>query len=349
MKSNEATAVAHLILEYVENMHNLPEPPALPELLAEDELFLRYHANMIALRNTLNAFANGDLSPTVFSRGFIAGSCKALQANLRHLVWKVQQVENGDYTQRVNFLGDFSSAFNSMVVKLATTIEDLQQKEEALTNLAVSLQEEARRRSTTMQELKKSEAKFKYLAQYDPLTNTLNRRSFFPLAEATLQSAAALGNPCCLCLMDIDHFKRFNDSYGHTEGDKALKHVVEQSKESLRQADTMARYGGEEFIFLFPGADLQQGYAAANRARLAIEQSRLTLENGEVVGLTASFGGVEIQPQYMMTDYEKDLQIFIAQADVALYEAKTKGRNQVCMVPAQKHEEGDNTASSCSP
>ena len=326
-------AVAHLILEHIRKLHDAPEPPAIPDSFADDEAFVTFHNKLLSLRRTLTAFANGDFSQTAHSRGYLAGACKALQAHLSHLVWKVQQIEKGDYTQRVDFLGEFSSSFNNMVIKLGATITELQQKEEALSALAVSLQEEARRNRAILMELKKSEAQFKHLAQHDPLTGCLNRRSFFPLAEAKLQSALSLGKPCCVCLLDIDHFKRFNDVHGHVEGDQALKHVVAQSTSSLRQSDILGRYGGEDFIFFFPGTTLQQGYAAAERIRTAIEKTPLMLANGTLAPLTASIGIVEITESPHNDPIEELLKYSIVLADAALYDAKTNGRNRTCSPP----------------
>ncbi len=333
LKDREAVlSIAYQILEYSEQLHDAPTIPEIPAPFANDERFNKYHDKLLSLRTTLFSFAKGDLSPTIIHRGVVAGACKSLQANLRHLVWIVQQVEKGDYTQRVDFLGNFSSAFNNMVIQLASTIEALKQKEEALTSLAVSLQAEVRKRSETLQELKKSEANFKYLAQHDYLTGTLNRRYFFTFAEAQLESSRSLESSCCVCILDVDNFKKFNDTYGHMEGDRALKHIVEHGTNALRQSDIMGRFGGEEFIFLFPDADMEQGQAVAERIRCAIENNPLILENGSPVTLTASLGVSEIiiekDAQHII---EKKLKPAITQADKALYIAKALGRNQVCI------------------
>ncbi|MDD4702528.1 MAG: GGDEF domain-containing protein [Desulfovibrio sp.] len=276
------------------------------------------------------SFARGDLSQQLSMRGVVAGSCKALQANLRHMAWKVQQVERGDYTQRMDFMGDFSSSFNRMVVQLETTIQALQQKEEALTNLAVSLQAEVRRRSETLQKLKKSEAEFKYLAQYDPLTGVLNRRSFFALAPKKISNSFELRNGCCFCLLDIDFFKVVNDTYGHVAGDHALKFVAEQAQGCLRKSDIMGRYGGEEFIFLFCDADLEQGYVTAERIRTTIESTPLTLEDGRKIVLQASLGIAGLLAAWTDRYSCSELQDHaIKLADIALYMAKEEGRNRV--------------------
>jgi len=331
MSDNEALVVARQVLEYIEHLQNSREIPEIPERFAHDINFLNYRKKIIELRNVLTAFTRGDLSVPITSKGFIAGSCKSLQAHLRHMVWMVNQVEAADYDQRIDFLGELSISFNNMVLRLKQTTDALLQKEEALTELAISLQKEAKRRSETLQELKKSEQRFKYLAQHDPLTDLLNRRSFFSFAEMALESASSLNNPCCVCLLDVDDFKKFNDTFGHLEGDSALQHVVTHSLNTLRQTDIMGRYGGEEFIFLLNITEEAHGYAAAERIRLAIEKHAVSLENGDAAPLTVSIGIAVILPDNKTYDYAAKLRLGIAKADAALYEAKAHGKNQTCM------------------
>lgn len=334
MNDIDQLEIAGAVLRYVEKLIESPTVPQIPEQFASDPQFIIFHEKILTLRAIAASFATGDLSPQITLRGVLAGSYKALQANLRHMAWKVQQVEKGDYSQRVNFMGDFSLAFNSMVQQLATSIEALKQKEEALTNLAKTLQEEARRRSEAMVRLKKSEAEFKYLADHDPLTGALNRRSFFDLAMSKMERSFSLGKSCCVSLLDVDFFKIFNDTHGHVEGDRALRHVVKKSQENLRQADIMGRYGGEEFIFFFTDGDASQGEIAANRIRQALAATPFELQTGEMVDLRASLGVAVVLP-----DWGKDqsirtlLEQAINQADAALYQAKSQGRNRVAVAP----------------
>lgn len=324
--SVDPTRTAVTIIEKLLNSSSVPEIPAE---LADDESFCKLYENMQTLRSVLTQFARGDLSHDISLRGFMAGSLKALQAHLRHLTWQVQQVEQGDLSQRADFLGDFSSSFNSMVVKLDDTLSALRQKEEELTKLTNTLQHEVELRSLALQALKKSEANFKYLAEHDTLTGALNRRSFLELASAALRDAMMNGIQCCVALLDVDHFKRFNDTYGHLEGDVALKHVAAMARSSLRHTDIMGRYGGEEFVFLFPGADLDNGIMAAERIRLSIMESPIIL-GGEEVRITASLG-VTVTTQNSYAEFEGDLLSHaVRTADLAMYAAKEQGRNRVC-------------------
>ena len=336
MNDKEKLAVAHTVLQYVEKILNAATPPELPEEFSEDEAFVGFHEKMVALRETMLSFARGNLSTQITQKGVIGGSCKALQSNLRHITWKVQQVEIGDFSQRVDFLGDFSAAFNKMASQLDSTVRTLHEKEEVLTTLAVSLQEEAKRRSATLEQLRKSEAEYKYLAQHDPLTGTLNRRFFFSLAESKIESCTALRFDSCVCLLDVDFFKAFNDKYGHIEGDRALNHVVEHSRRALRKSDIMGRYGGEEFIFFFADADIEMGRTIAERIRSAISQNPFSLNDGTPVTLQASLGVACLLAQWGKNySYNRLLEHGVGLADVALYQSKRQGRNKVCIAPIQ--------------
>ncbi len=314
---------------------NASTAPEIPAELADNSEFCELYANMQKLRSVLTQFAKGDLSNDISLRGFMAGSLKALQAHLRHLTWQVQQVEMGDLSQRVDFLGEFSISFNRMIVKLDNTLSTLRQKEEELTKLTSTLQHEVELRSLALKALQKSEAKFKYLAEHDTLTGALNRRSFIELANSELQNSMMSGKTCCVALLDVDHFKRFNDTYGHLEGDVALKHVAEMARSSLRHTDIMGRYGGEEFVFLFPGADLDNGILAAERIRMSIMDHPVVL-GGEEVRITASLG-VTVITESSYAEFESDLLSHaIRTADLAMYAAKEQGRNRVCAGDIEK-------------
>ena len=131
-------------------------------------------------------------------------------------------------------------------------------------------------------------------------------------------------------MLDIDHFKKFNDTYGHPEGDEALKHMVATAQKHLRQCDIFGRYGGEEFIFFFSGADLQQGYAAAERIRAAIEENPVPATDGRIIPITVSMGVAVSLPEWYSTEHTGPLmQHITTSADNALYEAKKLSRNRV--------------------
>ncbi|WAW10502.1 GGDEF domain-containing protein [Oxalobacter vibrioformis] len=326
--------ITSLIVKHIDGLLGGSSSPSVPEELAGNGEFVALHNRLMELRLIISDFAKGNLSHSIKMRGFVAGGLKALQSNLRHLTWQAQQVERGDFKQEVHFLGDFSVAFNSMVAQLDRTMKELRQNEEALTVLTDSLQKEITLRTAAANALKKSEARFKYLAEHDALTNTLNRRSFHAMILSELNNAHENDTTCCVALLDVDHFKTFNDTYGHTEGDIALQHIVAVAQGHLRQTDMLGRYGGEEFIFFFGKADLDQGMAVADRIRLAIENTPVKLSNGTQIPISASIGVAVIKPEwYDAENANKFLQFHIANADNALYKAKQAGRNAVEPAP----------------
>lgn len=306
--------------------------PELTEALAGIPDLPEIHAYIVELRRQLAGYARGDFSAEVKMRGVIAGMVKSLQANMKHLIWQMERVEDGSLDQRVDFMGDFSEAFNNMVIKLDGALTALRQKEAELENITAELKQEVEKRGAALAALKKSEENFRYLAEHDPLTNLLNRRSFFAQAEVEMARNGIMDNASCVALMDVDNFKGFNDTYGHLNGDAALRHIADIGCSTLRNNDSMGRYGGEEFIFLFSKANLEEGRLASERIRKLIAGSPVELEGGKVQ-VTASFGVTSIPPGVQGDNL---LRQAVACADRALYEAKSRGRDMVCVAEFSK-------------
>jgi diguanylate cyclase len=233
-------------------------------------------------------------------------------------------VEKGDFNHEVRFMGELSDTFNNMVHRLHSNLSHLKKNEENLININNKLRKEVER----MGILKESEARFKFLASRDPLTGILNRRSFIEMAGTRLAKAAKRDIPCCLAMMDIDHFKEFNDTYGHPAGDEALRHVSRIIKEGLRKNDFFGRYGGEEFILFFYGADEETGMNVLERLRKDLAETPVYIEAGPVI-VYASFG---MAGNFREDSREKGyMQRLITDADTALYAAKMAGRNKVIL------------------
>ena len=157
-------------------------------------------------------------------------------------------------------------------------------------------------------------------AETDPLTGLKNRRYFLERGEKLLQSGRRADFPMSIILCDIDRFKRINDTYGHSTGDKAIKKTTRILADNVRDDDLLARFGGEEFIALLPQTDLQAAMEVAERMRSRIEDSQIKVPNSSF-NLTTSFGVVEM--------IGLDLEANIVRADKALYAAKSHGRNRV--------------------
>lgn len=161
----------------------------------------------------------------------------------------------------------------------------------------------------------------KIAATTDPLTGIANRRRFNELVNTEMQRCQRFGHTMSLLLIDIDHFKQINDTFGHQQGDQAILSLVKRLGKQLREVDMLGRWGGEEFIVLLPETSLEQAWTSAERLRLAIESQRHALEGDLEVSLTVSIG---ISTRKGSND---SVEKMVGRADAALYLAKKQGRN----------------------
>lgn len=158
----------------------------------------------------------------------------------------------------------------------------------------------------------------------DPLTGLGNRKYFDRMIGIAVQSTLASGEPLSLLLLDIDHFKSFNDSYGHLTGDQVLRLVGLSLKQTIKGQDITARYGGEEFAVVLPNTALRQALTVADHIRRAVMAKELKKKStGEILGRVTISVGVSILKQGEDTD------ALIERADACLYAAKRNGRNRV--------------------
>ncbi len=157
---------------------------------------------------------------------------------------------------------------------------------------------------------------------YDYLTGTLNRQAFFQLLSQEHARIKRTGNFCCLMLVDIDHFKRVNDQYGHKAGDTVLRYIADFLNSNLRPYDLTCRFGGEEFLVCLPNTTVGIARTAIERLREKISQARIQVTDDAEISITASFG---ISP----LSADEDWSIAIEHADEAMYQAKARGRNRV--------------------
>ena len=158
----------------------------------------------------------------------------------------------------------------------------------------------------------------------DPLTGLGNRKYFDRSIETAVQAALASGEPLSLLMFDIDHFKSFNDSYGHLTGDQVLRLVGMSLKQTIKGQDITARYGGEEFAVVLPNTALRQALTVADHIRRAVMAKELKKKStGEILGrVTISVGVSMLKP-------DDDTDSLIERADACLYAAKRYGRNRV--------------------
>ena len=169
------------------------------------------------------------------------------------------------------------------------------------------------------------------LALTDGLTGCVNRRSFEMQLERDLRLATRMRQPVSLIMLDIDHFKRVNDTYGHDAGDAALRFLADVLRDELRGVDTAARYGGEEFAVILPQAGLDGALIVAERLRSRLE----TTEVPGIGHITGSFGLATFPLHANSRDG------LVGAADRALYQAKHEGRNRICTPPSDHTEVSD--------
>ncbi len=164
------------------------------------------------------------------------------------------------------------------------------------------------------------------LSLKDPLTGLANRRHFRTVLEREIDVVARSGESALLLMLDIDHFKKINDTHGHTAGDTVLQSVARCLNSCVRPKDTVARYGGEEFAVVLPNCQQTVGRVVAERIRETIEALAITIAPQVQIRITISIGGA-YAPEWVRSTAE----LWTDRADTELYRAKAEGRNRVCM------------------
>ncbi|MEY9210762.1 GGDEF domain-containing protein [Thermobifida halotolerans] len=165
-------------------------------------------------------------------------------------------------------------------------------------------------------------------ARTDPKTGLLNAVAWERVAKTELARALRTGCPLAVLIVDIDHFKKVNDTHGHLFGDQVLLGVATTLSHQLRQYDVIGRFGGEEFVVLLPGADMAEACRAAERLRTRVSRMALPV-NDTTVTVTVSIGVA------LLRVHGRDLLELMAAADLALYRAKDSGRDRVCLPVAK--------------
>ena len=194
------------------------------------------------------------------------------------------------------------------------------EKTKALLYLNASLEMKIKERT---EKIEHSKALLQSVAYKDNLTGIYNRHYLLEKSVSIFQNANNLNQPLSILLIDIDHFKKVNDDYGHLTGDEILKYFVNNIQKTLRTDDLFARYGGEEFVLLLPKANIDESLIVAEKLRRYIEQHPYHSEKlDNTINITISIGVSQYQEG-------NSLEKLIDRADLALYQAKERGRNQV--------------------
>lgn len=204
-------------------------------------------------------------------------------------------------------------------------VTEVHRKNDQLQQALEELEESRKRISIQNEELRQ-------LATRDPLTGCWNRRAFVRMAGDLIEQAKRDGSELSCIMGDIDHFKRFNDVYGHAVGDKVIQAVAKALGSKLREGDVLCRYGGEEFCIVLPNATAKQAAEVAERARETVEaHAGESIRSTDVGKVTSSFGVATLKLGPATLD------ALVDRADTALYTSKNNGRNQVTVwqAPAQ--------------
>ncbi len=191
-----------------------------------------------------------------------------------------------------------------------------------------TLQQQTRERQALERERDELIQRLQAQSSTDFLTGLANRRAFFEAAERDLARARRHGLGVVVILLDIDHFKQFNDTWGHDAGDRALRTVADALREQLRQGDLAARFGGEEFVLLLSPCDRASGLRFAERLREVIAQAPVRQSSGDARHVSASLGVAASD------DHGLVLELLLSHADRAMYRAKHAGRNRVQLAEA---------------
>jgi len=214
--------------------------------------------------------------------------------------------------------------------KILAQEETLNSKQQLLDSVRASERQLEASVIQRTEELRAAMSKLKELSVTDGLTGIANRRQFDAVLNTEWKRAERTGTPLALALLDVDHFKKFNDRYGHLEGDECLKKVAKVLTQNvLRPAELVARYGGEEFAFIVPNTDGNSAAQLAEKICAALRAENIAHADSAVGYLTACVGVASMTPRPDTSPVT-----LIKAADNALYRAKADGRNQVVLAQA---------------
>jgi len=243
---------------------------------------------------------------------------------------------------RVSDIKDMTSEYNEVLQEVTGSLNEDATPDEIRNTLSTvldntqnvishnqKLEEELERSTRVMQELQRDLELVRQQALTDGLTSLANRKAFDAEIVRIAEEATSNNESFCLILLDIDHFKAFNDTYGHQVGDQVLRLVAQTLIDGVKGRDVAARYGGEEFAIILPQTNLQGGMKVADSLRAVVQSKELVNRNsGETLGRVTLSGGVA---QYVN---EEPIENLIERSDTALYTAKHNGRNQISAAPA---------------
>jgi diguanylate cyclase len=282
---------------------------------------------LVANKRKFDPATNRDLYTTyVGSKGTDEAVAHHVSQQLHSVLESAQQflntaiADNRTQIDAISQVADRSEAGVDPRLLVQTLMDELSRAATRATKLEAQFADKSRELDMIRESLSQSEAR----ARTDTLTGLPNRRALEEFFRTAQSEAMEQGQPLSAFLIDIDHFKRFNDNFGHGVGDQVLRLVAKALHERVREHDLAARYGGEEMIAVLPGADLSACTAVAERIRGALADCKITRRSTgeELPGITVSIGVGQFQ-------FGESMEDMIERCDRALYQAKKRGRNVV--------------------
>jgi diguanylate cyclase len=222
-----------------------------------------------------------------------------------------------DKISKASDISELTVVLNEVMHETRAVQLDAQRTHDELQLMRKKVEEAEREVERLQQEL----ANASDLVRHDPLTGALNRKGMDDALETEASRAKRHGSNLCMALLDIDNFKKLNDSLGHAAGDAALVHLAKVVEETIRPEDTLARYGGEEFVVLLPNTALDDAITAMARVQRELTR-RFFLHNNDKVLITFSCGVAELGA-------DETAPTALQRADSAMYLAKRAGKNRV--------------------
>ena len=326
-----ARAIGARTLELLRQYDVLPTP-------ANYELWFGYAAaqNQELVRELDKAVADAKLSDSNFMRdlhgrffGGLQGSAfDEMGATLQLEVQKFAKVLENAGQDTATYGTTLNSAARQLghgdIGQMKVIVESLVAATHAMEVKNKTLETELQVSSNDMRVLRNRMESIRIESLLDPLTGLANRRSFDERVGMAVREVEAEGGELCVVMGDVDHFKKFNDTWGHATGDQVLRLVAQCFKGNTKGRDTAARYGGEEFVVVLPQTNIENAITIAEQIRHAVESKKIVKRStGETLGsITLSLGVAKYLRGEPITDT-------INRADACLYAAKKAGRNRV--------------------
>jgi len=282
-------------------------------------------ANLLSLSDKISSVYHGSRSIEKMQE------IKSILHDVRHVSEKdFESIIDSVATKSVELLSFFDISPGSMKPYsqiLQEANEELGKLNLTYEQLVIDLKQSKERAEKYASELKQANQRLREMAFRDGLTGLYNHRYFQELLDKEISRAKRYNRPFALIMLDLDHFKNINDTYGHPVGDIVLKQVSKEIVSTLRESDVAARYGGEEFAIILTETNLKGAALAGERIRKAVEQLEINA-NGCRLGATISVGVT----CYQISAIDKNKSEVLSAADVALYNSKKSGRNKISIV-----------------